>query len=128
MLFLYSACKRQFSGAFFAFYHTFVMLFTVKRPPRNISSIFCRYYRQNKDKELFFMMNALDKFALTLVIIGAINWGLIGLFQFDLVAWLFGGAAMLISRIIYTLVGLGGIWSISLLFKDYEPGTASQAG
>jgi len=104
------------------------MLVTVKRHPRNISSHFCRYYRQNKDKELFFMMNALDKFALTLVIIGAINWGLIGLFQFDLVAWLFGGAAMLVSRIIYTLVGLGGIWSISLLFKDYEPGTASQAG
>ncbi len=74
------------------------------------------------------MMNALDKIALTLVIIGAINWGLIGLFQLDLVAWLFGGAATLVSRIVYTLVGLGGIWSISLLFKDYEPGTASQAG
>lgn len=60
----------------------------------------------------------LDKIALILVIIGALNWGSIGIFQFDLVAWLFGGQAAIISRIVYTLVALAGIWVISLLFKD----------
>lgn len=59
----------------------------------------------------------LDKFSLVLVIIGAVNWGLIGLFQFDLVAWIFGGQGAVISRIIYTLVGLCGLWCISLLFR-----------
>ena len=61
-----------------------------------------------------------DKIALLLVIIGAINWGLIGIFQFDLVAYLFGGQGALISRIIYTLVGAAGLWCISLLFRDNE--------
>lgn len=60
----------------------------------------------------------LDKIALVLVIIGALNWGSIGIFQFDLVAWMFGGQAAIISRIVYTLVALAGIWVISLLFKD----------
>lgn len=59
----------------------------------------------------------IDKIALLLVIIGAINWGLIGVFQFDLVAWLFGGAASVLSRIVYILVGISGVWSFSLLFK-----------
>ncbi|MFA6730596.1 MAG: DUF378 domain-containing protein [Eubacteriales bacterium] len=59
----------------------------------------------------------LDKFSLVLVIIGAIDWGLIGLFQFDLIAWIFGGQGAVISRIIYTLVGLCGLWCINLLFK-----------
>lgn len=63
-------------------------------------------------------MKALDKIALALVIIGAINWGLIGIFSFDLVAWIFGGQGAVVSRIIYTLVALGGIWCISLLFRD----------
>ena len=62
-----------------------------------------------------------DKIALVLVIIGALNWGLVGLFQFDLVAFLFGGTGAVLSRIVYTLVALGGIWSISLLFRDTEP-------
>lgn len=62
----------------------------------------------------------LDKTALTLVIIGAINWGLIGLFKFDLVGWLFGGQAAIISRIIFTIVALAGIWCISLLFRKNE--------
>lgn len=57
---------------------------------------------------------------MTLVIIGALNWGLIGLFQFDLVAWLFGGQGAIISRIVYTLVALAGVWCISLLFKETE--------
>ena len=55
---------------------------------------------------------------LILVIVGALNWGAIGIFGFDVVAWLFGGQAAMISRIVYTLVALGGIWTISLLFRD----------
>ena len=58
-----------------------------------------------------------DKLALLLSIIGSLNWGLVGIFRFDLVAWIFGGQTGLISRIIYTLVGLAGIWCISLLFR-----------
>ncbi len=60
----------------------------------------------------------LDIIALILVIIGGINWGSIGIFQFDLVAWIFGGQAALVSRIIYTLVGIAALWCISLLFRD----------
>lgn len=62
----------------------------------------------------------MDRLALILVIIGALNWLLIGLFQFDLVASLFGGQDALISRFVYTLVGVAGIWSFSLLFRDRE--------
>ena len=58
--------------------------------------------------------------ALVLSIIGALNWGTIGLFQFDMVAFLFGGQDNIISRVIYSLVALGGIWCISLLFRDRE--------
>ncbi|MDD5924504.1 MAG: DUF378 domain-containing protein [Clostridia bacterium] len=60
----------------------------------------------------------LDKLALTLLIIGGINWGSVGIFQFDLVAWICGGQTGIVSRIIYTLVGLAAIWCISLLFRD----------
>lgn len=59
----------------------------------------------------------MDTLTLILSIIGCANWGLVGLFQFDLVAWLFGGQASLLSRIIYTLVGLAGLWCISFLFR-----------
>ena len=62
-----------------------------------------------------------DRIALLLTIIGAINWGLIGIFQFDLVAYIFGGQGALVSRIIYTLVGAAGLWCISLMFRDREP-------
>ena len=62
----------------------------------------------------------MDKIALLLVIIGAVNWGLIGIFQFDLVASIFGGQAAVVSRIIYTLVGAAGLWCISLVFRDRE--------
>ncbi len=65
-------------------------------------------------------MNILQKCALVLTIIGAINWGLIGLFQFDLVATLFGGMDAMLSRIVYTLVGIAGIINIGLLFKDLD--------
>ncbi len=60
----------------------------------------------------------LDKICLILVIIGSLNWGSVGLFQFDLVAWLFGGADSIISRIIYTVIALAGVWCVSLLFRE----------
>ena len=60
----------------------------------------------------------LDKIALVLVIIGALTWGSIGIFQFDIVAWICGGQSAIVSRIIYTLVGLAALWCISLLFRD----------
>ena len=59
-----------------------------------------------------------DKICLILIIIGALNWGLVGLFSFDLVAWAFGGSEALISRIVYTVIALAGIWCVSLLFRD----------
>ncbi|MDY6016683.1 MAG: DUF378 domain-containing protein [Acutalibacteraceae bacterium] len=68
----------------------------------------------------------LDKISLILVIIGALNWGSIGLFQFDIVAWIFGGQGAILSRIVYTLVALAGVWCISLLFRESE--SVSHAG
>ena len=62
----------------------------------------------------------MDRIALVLTIIGALNWGSIGLFQFDIVAWICGGQTAILSRIIYTIVALAGIWCISLLFRPRE--------
>ena len=62
-------------------------------------------------------MKVVDCIALILTIIGALNWGSIGLFKFDIVAWIFGGTDAMLSRVIFTLVGLAGLWCISLLFK-----------
>ncbi len=62
----------------------------------------------------------LDKIALTLLIIGGLNWGSIGIFQFDLVAFIGGGQNGVISRIIYIVVALAAIWCISLLFRDTD--------
>lgn len=59
----------------------------------------------------------MDIIALILSIIGCLNWGLIGIFQFDLVAWLFGGQGSVISRVIYTVVALAGLWLITLLAR-----------
>jgi len=61
-----------------------------------------------------------DKLALLLVIIGGINWGSIGLFNFDIVGWIFGGQSAMGSRIIFVLVALAAIWCITLLFRDRE--------
>ncbi len=61
-----------------------------------------------------------DKICLLLVIIGSLNWGLVGLFRFDLVAWIFGGSGAVLSRIIYTVIALAGIWCISLLFQNVD--------
>ena len=62
----------------------------------------------------------LDRIALILTIVGALNWGSIGLFQFDIVAWICGGQSSLLSRIVYTAVALAGVWCISLLFRARE--------
>lgn len=62
----------------------------------------------------------INRIALILVIIGALNWGSIGLFQFDFVSWLAGGVDTVAARIIFTLVAISGIWCISLLFRDND--------
>ena len=64
-----------------------------------------------------------DRLALILTIIGALNWGSIGIFGFDLVAALFGGQLTVPSRVVFTLVGLAGLWCISLLFRERTPDT-----
>ena len=65
-------------------------------------------------------MNVIDKIALTLVVIGGINWGSVGLFQYDLVGALFGGMSSMVSRIVFTLVGISALWCISLLFRGSD--------
>ena len=62
----------------------------------------------------------MDKTALALVIVGAVNWGLISLFKFDLVAWIFGGQTAVLSRVVYGLVFVAGLWCISLLFRNWH--------
>ena len=62
----------------------------------------------------------LDRISLVVTIVGAINWLLVGLFQFDLVAYICGGQAAVISRVIYTIVGTAGLWCISLLFRERD--------
>lgn len=61
-----------------------------------------------------------DRLALALIIIGGLNWGLVGILDFDLVAWIFGGSDVILSRIVYTLVGIGAAWGITLLFRPRE--------
>ncbi len=62
----------------------------------------------------------MDRIALILSIVGALNWGSIGLFKFDIVAWIFGGQDAILSRIVYTVVALAGVWCISLLFRSRD--------
>ena len=62
----------------------------------------------------------IDRIALILAVIGGLNWGLVGLFRFDLVAYLFGGQTATVSRIVYTLVGIAAVWCISLLFRERD--------
>ena len=66
-------------------------------------------------------MSIVSKIALILVIVGAINWGAVALFSFDAVAWISGGGATLLAKIIYLLVAIAGLWCISLLFMENEP-------
>ena len=65
-------------------------------------------------------MLVLDRIALLLAIIGSVNWGLVGVFQFDLVAFICGGQGAVISRVIYTLVAIAGLWCVSLLFRERD--------
>ena len=66
------------------------------------------------------MMMIIDKIALVIAIVGALNWGSVGLFSFDAVAWLSGGATTILARIIYVLVAIAGLWCISMLFREDE--------
>lgn len=67
------------------------------------------------------MKKMLDRIALVLTVIGGLNWGSVGIFGFDLVAWLCGGQGSILARIIYTVVGIASIWCISLLFRKQNP-------
>lgn len=79
-----------------------------------IHRIHCIITRRGKEKKRMLI----DTIALVLTIIGAINWLLVGVFQFDIVAWLFGGQGAILSRILYTIIGAAGVWCITLLFKN----------
>ena len=83
-----------------------------KNSVNDLEKNYCEYYKQEDAK-----MKIIDRIALILIIIGAINWGLIGFFNFNLVDTIFGEMSVL-SRIIYALVGLSGIWGIKLLFDE----------
>ena len=62
----------------------------------------------------------MDRIALSLLIIGGLNWGSVGLFRFDLVAFACGGSDSMISRVVYTLVGLSALWCVTLFFRNRE--------
>ena len=68
----------------------------------------------------------MDVLSLILVIIGAVNWGLVGFAGFDLVAWIFGGQTAGISRVVYALVGLAGLWCVTLLFRRKRNGGVAE--
>lgn len=81
----------------------------------NSSPIFWAYLHTF---EVFTMI--IDRIALILTVIGALNWGSIGIFNFDIVAWICGGPMSVVSRIVYTIVALAGIWCITLIFRARE--------
>ena len=89
---------------------------------KNTSGLYLRYGSVLilKRSTVIYTMMIVNKIALALSILGALNWGLVGLFSFDLVAWLCGGAATVVARIIYVIIALAGIWCISLLFMNDE--------
>ncbi len=62
----------------------------------------------------------MNKIALSLLIVGGLNWGLVSLFRFDLVAWLFGSSTALLARLVYGLVGLSALWCVGLLFRPLD--------
>lgn len=68
----------------------------------------------------------IDKIALAILIIGGINWGSVGLFKFDIVAWIFGGTEAIGARVVYVLVALCALWCISLLFRERIPSEERQ--
>lgn len=63
----------------------------------------------------------MDTLALILTIVGSLNWGLVSLFRFDLVAWIFGGQTAVLSRVVYGLIALAGLWCVSFLFRGTFP-------
>ena len=69
----------------------------------------------------------MDKIALALSIIGGLNWGIIGLFNFDLVAFISGGSGTWLARIIYTIVGLAALWCLTILFRPEESHSPRQS-
>ena len=69
----------------------------------------------------------IDRIALFLLIVGGINWGSIGLFQFDIVAWIFGGQDAIGARIVYVLVALCALWCISLLFRERDKASDTES-
>ena len=69
----------------------------------------------------------MDRIALIITVIGALNWGSIGLFSFDLVAWIFGGQGDIVSRIVYTLVAISGLWLTTLFFRSRETAAALES-
>ena len=84
---------------------------------------FCRIRPQIRQKKRAYcgqkgVKEMLDRIALILVIIGALNWGSIGIFNFDIVGAIFGGQGSIIARIIFTIVGIAGLWAIGLFFKE----------
>lgn len=67
-------------------------------------------------------MMIIDRIALVFAILGGINWGSVGLFRFDIVAWICGGQTATVSRIIYTVIGVAALWCITLLFSHMDSG------
>ncbi len=88
------------------------------------NNIFLKENNSPMNIEKMFIRNEvgkmLDKIALALMIIGGLNWGLVGIFQFDLVSWLFGGTDAMLSRAVYILVAISALWCITLLFRSDE--------
>lgn len=85
------------------------------------------YYPGFRNCFLEMPMTVMNKIALLITIIGALNWGSIGLFSFDIVAWISGGATTVLARIIYIIVALAGLWCISLLFHRDDEAVGSHA-
>ena len=83
--------------------------------------------KSTKNEPRFIKMMLANKIALIVAIIGALNWGLVGIFQFDLVAFISGGPQTILARIIYILVAIAGIWCISMLFHPGDEIAESRA-
>lgn len=77
-------------------------------------------HKINTNREEIYKNMLMDRIALIISIIGCLNWGLIGIFKFDLISWIFGSQGALASRVIYTVVALAGLWCVSLLFRPIE--------
>ena len=101
-----------------------MLLYRNRRQKQPVFSVFFRpWMKREKTVHTISILKtkgdgSMDVLSLILVIIGAVNWGLVGFARFDLVAWIFGGQTAVLSRIIYTLVALAGVWCISLLFRS----------